>query len=69
MNTTEIPPHQQRVIDEKEALDAKLFALDAFISGSAIFQGLPEDEQHRLTRQSGYMEAYSEVLGERIAAF
>ncbi len=62
-------PHQQRVVDEKTELDDKREKLRAFIDGNAIFASLPTDEQHRLQCQDGYMEAYSEVLGERIAAF
>jgi hypothetical protein len=61
-------PHQQRVVDEKKELDAKLEKLMAFIQGS-IFQTLKSDEQERLTRQSKLMDQYSGVLAERIEAF
>lgn len=59
---------QQRVIEEKAALDEKIDKLDRFSEGT-IFDGLPEDEQARLEHQLEYMYLYSDVLGERIAAF
>ena len=62
-------PHQQRVVDEKTELDGKLEKLNAFIDGSDIFAGLPEDERTRLRKQAGFMKGYSDILGERIAAF
>jgi hypothetical protein len=62
-------PHQQRVVDEKTELDDKLVKLDAFIVGSEIFKDLPEDERTRLRKQAGFMKGYSDVLGDRIAAF
>ena len=61
-------PHEQRVVDEKMELDAKLQKLLTF-HGSATFAGLPDAEQDRLIRQSVVMGDYSAVLGERIAAF
>jgi hypothetical protein len=61
-------PFQQRVVDEKAALDDKLSRLKPFID-SDTFESLPEAEQERLERQLELMEGYSEVLGERIAAF
>jgi len=61
-------PHQQRVIDEKAELDAKMDKLTAFID-TPIFSSLPAQEQERLVRQLHYMGHYTAVLGERIAAF
>ena len=61
-------PHQQRVIDEKAALDEKLSKLNEFGRGE-FFLTLPPEEQERLTRQSKIMDQYSVVLGERISAF
>lgn len=61
-------PHQQRVVDEKHDLDEKLSKLDHFF-GTAIFAVLPYDEKARMQRQAKHMAAYSDVLGERIAAF
>ena len=61
-------PYQQRVVDEKTDLDAKVARLKTFLEGST-FKSLPGEECARLTRQLGIMENYSGVLGERIAAF
>ena len=59
---------QQRVVDEKTALDEKIAKLETF-SKSAVYNILPEAEQTRLEHQVEYMQMYSDVLGERIAAF
>lgn len=64
-----VPPHQQRVIDEKAARDGEIQRLDAFINASPIFATLPADEQARLRRQLDVMRELSVILGERIAAF
>jgi hypothetical protein len=61
-------PFQQRVVDEKKALDDKINDLDAFWS-SPIFPTLPEAERGRLEKQFNIMVEYSAVLGDRIAAF
>lgn len=61
-------PHQQRVLDERTELDDKLAKLTAFFDTS-IFNGLEPVEQKRLRRQHAAMKDYSEILGERIAAF
>ena len=65
---SELPPHQQRVVDERRELDERRDKLSAFYS-TPIFHGLPESEQSRLLRQGVAMRSYSEILGERIAAF
>lgn len=62
-------PHQERVVAEKEDLQKKVDALDAFIYTNPTFTTLPEDEQDRLRRQYDHMAAYNAVLNERIAAF
>lgn len=61
-------PHQQRVVDEKTELDEKLQRLRDFFGG-AIYPNLSEEERDRLNRQAGVMQQYSDILGERIAAF
>ena len=61
-------PHQQRVVDEKTELDARLVNLNKFFS-TEIFSKLPEDEATRLSKQASTMADYSNILGERIAAF
>lgn len=65
---SELPPHQQRVVDERRELDERRDKLSAFYS-TPIFHGLPESEQSRLLSQGVAMRSYSEILGERIAAF
>lgn len=67
--TPPIPAYQQRVIDEKRELDDKLGKLDQFINGSALFDGLPTDEQDDLVAQHGHMAQYSRYLASRIARF
>lgn len=62
-------PHQQRVVDEKTELDIKVKALDLFISTNPMFQKLDEAECTRLIKQLSYMAMYSDILGQRIAAF
>jgi hypothetical protein len=64
-----LQPHQVRVVIEKEELDKKIDALAEFIMVSPVFAALSVDEQARLLLQKGYMDKYTEVLGERIAAF
>lgn len=61
-------PHQERVIAEKKELDERGDKLDQFIL-SEKFGTLPAAEQERMKRQLEIMGKYSEVLGERIAAF
>jgi hypothetical protein len=65
----EMLPHQKRVVQEKAELDEKVAKLDAFIAESETFKGLPADEKKRLLRQLVYMESYSAILAQRIAAF
>lgn len=59
---------QQRVVDEKAELDGKLARLNAFME-TAVYLALPWDERCRLSLQVAVMGAYSDVLGERVAAF
>jgi hypothetical protein len=61
-------PHQERVVTEKQELDAKISKLEAFVTGS-IFAALQADEQDRLTRQLTLMTQYPAVLQERISNF
>ena len=64
-----IPPHQQRVIDEKRDLDEKLGKLQAFIDSNPVFSGLPIEDQSHLKSQLSAMELYSSILADRIARF
>lgn len=60
---------QQRVVDEKAALDGNIERLNAFINDANKFNGLPCDERVRLTNQEDVMRQYSDILGERIENF
>lgn len=60
--------YQERVVAEKRELDERGDKLDQFIL-SEEFGTLPAEEQERLRWQLQIMGEYSEVLGERIAAF
>lgn len=64
----ELQPHQQRVVTEKAELDKKLTKLNAFFN-TEMFANLDDAEIERLQRQADIMAEYSDVLGERIAAF
>jgi hypothetical protein len=63
-----LPPHQQRVVDERDELDSKAAKLNSFFE-TPIFDGLDAAEQGRLRTQLVAMETYSDILRERIAAF
>lgn len=60
--------YQQRVIEERSDLLLKLSALRAFLVGD-IFKALPVDEQERLNLQAEIMQAYANVLMDRIDHF
>lgn len=68
-STAAFQPHQQRVIDEKAALDKNAKALSDFIGLNPVFLTLDAAEQERMKVQNDLMWQYSEVLGQRIAAF
>lgn len=63
--------YQERVLEEKRALDEKVLKLTTFIDGteSGKFAELSADERDRLIRQRVSMMDYASILGERIAAF
>jgi len=61
-------PHQERVIAEKGELDGNRQRLTAFIGGET-YRSLDKTERSRLNRQLEAMTLYSNILGERIAAF
>ena len=61
-------PRQQRIIDDKMELDSKLKKLTHFID-SDFFNTLSGDKQSRLERQREIMVQYSDILGERNAAY
>ncbi len=63
---SKLPPHQQRVIDEKRELDERLAKLRTFLQGT-IFMMLDDGEKDCLVCQESTMEMYSDLLGERLA--
>ena len=67
-NASAMPPHQQRVVDERTELDDKLAKLAGF-TNTVQFSTLPAAEQSRMRTQAVAMRVYSEILQERIAAF
>lgn len=60
--------YQQRIVDERSELFAKLQALRKFID-SNLFETLDRREQHRLVCQEHVMMQYSDILQSRIYAF
>lgn len=64
-----MPPHQVRVLDEKNQLDERLTALKSFIKNSLIYTGLDDGEKLRLVKQERVMQSYSDILAERIENF
>ena len=59
---------QQRVIDEKSALDERLTKLERFMEGEE-FEQLSTKDRTLLDHQSYWMAGYSQVLGQRIRRF
>lgn len=66
--TPEQVDFRARVRAEAADLDERIKKLSAFLP-TDVFNGLPVDEQRRLTSQLAAMTDYSNCLSERIAAF
>ena len=64
-----LPPHQQRVLDEKQELDIRITRLDEFILRNALFRQLDPEEQARLRRQLDVLGELSVFVGVRISVF
>lgn len=62
-----VPPHQQRVIDEKAARDGEVSRLAAFIDSNPVFPSCQPTSKPACAASS--MMRASVILGERIAAF
>ena len=68
--TTQLQPHQQRVVDEHAECLERLRKLRAFIGDEkGLFRQLDDAERHRLMHQEDVMTELATVLAERIAAF
>lgn len=61
-------PWQQRVVEEKRDLDARLGRLQEFL-GSASYLALQLEDQDLLQDQRLCMRAFSDVLSKRIVRF
>lgn len=61
-------PYQQRIVEEKTELDAKMDKLTAFID-TPSFTGLPVMQQELLVEQLHHMGNYTAVLEKRIRLF
>lgn len=59
--------YQDRVIEEKNALDEKIVKLASFIFSDRFL--VPKDEQERMESQFYAMTQYSRMLRERIYHF
>ena len=66
---TQLQPHQQLVLDEKQDLDLRIARLDEFMRRNPTFTTLDAPERDRLEIQLDLMRDYSGILGERIANF
>lgn len=64
-NQTQLQPHQQRVLAERNALNEDLTKLRAFI-GTETFQNLQETERNLLNEQEGCMSRFLNVLNRRL---
>ena len=60
--------YRERVVVEKQELDGKIEKLADFFK-TTIYYNLDIAEKGRMQRQVVLMRGYSNVLGERIAAF
>ena len=61
-------PYQERVLEEREELAAKLLALHAYIITEGFFL-LDEPNKELLTQQVSLMAQYLNVLDVRISLF
>ena len=62
-------PHQERVVQERADLAARLEKLDTFLSDPAKFRSIDFSDGCLLVEQSEIMRMYVEVLDARIARF
>lgn len=60
--------HEARVAEEREALNTKVEALEAFI-GTPIYHGLTHAHQFLLRKQLLAMREYLDILDARLAMF
>lgn len=68
LDTDSVPAYQGRVVAERMMLDAQIERLRQFML-TDTYRALDAGEHNRLHAQLSTMLRYSEILGERIAAF
>lgn len=64
-----LQPHQQRAVTERDELSVKLNALADFIDANTTFATLTKTEQDLLHKQEDLMRQYLLILNQRIALF
>ncbi len=62
-------PHQQRVVQERDELQERTDKLGKFILDGLIYETLSEEEQTDLSEQHYHMACYLEILNSRINRF
>lgn len=68
LRNSELSNWQMRVVEERAVLQEKLVKLDAFMR-SPMFEVLPHADKSLLHQQRTIMQAYVEVLFQRISRF
>ncbi|MGS0941570.1 crAss001_48 related protein [Pseudomonas luteola] len=66
---SDLQPHQQRVVDERAELNARIGKLDMFIDSNPVFEKLSDKDQELLKAQRKAMQEYSGILSQRILLF
>jgi hypothetical protein len=68
MDVSNLQPHQQRVVEERNELIEKVTKLHAFTK-TETFNSLPDEEQSLLFKQEKEMKKYADILKQRIDVF
>ncbi|NWE46351.1 crAss001_48 related protein [Pseudomonas gingeri] len=63
-----LPPHQQRVIAEREQLADRIQKLEAFLH-TDLYASLPDDEQQLLKMRADAMVLYLGIINTRTSKF
>jgi len=68
MDVSNLQPHQQRVVEERNELIDKIEKLHSFTK-TETFNSLPDEEQSLLFKQEKEMKKYADILKQRIDVF